>query len=205
MSKEKQNKNTLDKLIMICNILILSILVIILFVNAVIIVKSYIYKDKVPGFMGWKPFITVSGSMEPVILKGDIAIVKEIPAEELKVGDIIAFKKEDIVVVHRIAGIDITDNGAEIITKGDANKEEDEEIVLFEDVEGVFKYRVAKLGDAAMFLQTSSGAVSVVVLSVGVLLIVSSGRNKKEYKEFDEKQRELLKEIEELKKEKINK
>ncbi|MGI6120505.1 MAG: S26 family signal peptidase [Desulfosporosinus sp.] len=56
--------------------------------------KSYIYPDKVPDFMGYKPFIVLSGSMEPTILTGDLVLTKEISAGTIAKDDIIAFKTD---------------------------------------------------------------------------------------------------------------
>ena len=140
--------------------------------------------------------------MEPEIRKGDIALVKEVSEDKLKVGDIIAFRKENIVIVHRIVEINRMENGIEITTKGDANEARDESKVLSQDIEGVFKARIGKLGDVAIFLQTSAGSLFVVVLSIGILLIIAGVRTIKKQKKFEEEQEKLLKEIEELKKEK---
>ena len=87
-------------------IILLIIMLPILIVNGVILINSYMYPDKIPSFFGYKPFIVLSGSMEPTINTGDLAISKEIDTSTLKVGDIISFKiKDNIVVTHRIVEI----------------------------------------------------------------------------------------------------
>ena len=87
----------------IVSVLLLFILLPILFVSATILVDSYVHPDEVPSFWGWKPFIVLSGSMETQISPGDAVIVKETGAENLKKGDIIAFKDGDVVITHRIS------------------------------------------------------------------------------------------------------
>ena len=63
-----------------------------------------------------------TGSMEDGIHTGDyILIVKK---NTYKVGDIVTFKKGEYFVTHRI----VKKNGNIIVTKGDANNIEDEEI-----------------------------------------------------------------------------
>ena len=63
-----------------------------------------------------------TGSMEDGIHTGDyILIVKK---KTYKVGDIVTFKKGEYFVTHRI----VKKNGNIIVTKGDANNIEDEEI-----------------------------------------------------------------------------
>jgi signal peptidase I len=60
-----------------------------------------------------------SGSMEPLVLKGDEVLIKRINFKNLKKGDIIAFWHQELknVVVHRFHGLE----KGKIITKGDSN------------------------------------------------------------------------------------
>ncbi len=74
-----------------------------------------------------------TGSMENKIHPGDyILLFKQ---NKYHVGDIVTFKVKDYFVTHRIVKID----GDKIITKGDANNEEDEEISI-KQVEGKVIY-----------------------------------------------------------------
>lgn len=83
---------------------------------------------------GVKIFTVITGSMIPVYNIGDIIIVKEIPAEELKVDDDIVYKGKkgtfkNKIVTHRVISIDKEDDGNyKIITKGVANTGRDPEI-----------------------------------------------------------------------------
>lgn len=63
-----------------------------------------------------------TGSMEDNIHAGDYILICK--KESYKVGEVVTFKKDDYFVTHRI----IKKNGNKIITKGDANNIEDEEI-----------------------------------------------------------------------------
>ena len=99
----KLNYTSEQKFKKIVSVLLLFILLPILFVSATILVDSYVHPDEVPSFWGWKPFIVLSGSMETQISPGDAVIVKETGAENLKKGDIIAFKDGDVVITHRIS------------------------------------------------------------------------------------------------------
>lgn len=67
------------------------------------------------------PIVAVeSYSMVPTFYKGDILVLQGVPAEDLKVGDIIVFstKEQPAPVVHRI--VKINPDGT-FQTKGDAN------------------------------------------------------------------------------------
>lgn len=97
---------------------------------------SYTHPDEVPSFFGWKPFIVLSGSMETQISAGDIVVVKEIDTNELKKGDIIAFKDGNIVITHRIDEVTEIDGKTQYITKGDSRRLYSISYVLIEQVEG---------------------------------------------------------------------
>ena len=69
--------------------------------------------------------VVVSGSMEPVIYRGDMALLYNDHEKPLEVGEIVAFRVEDQgpTILHRI--IDIDPTGDTIITKGDNNRVSD--------------------------------------------------------------------------------
>jgi len=82
---------------------------------------------------------TLSGSMEPVIMKGDILKIKKIPYCKLRVGDIVAFLflNLDQVIVHRIVAKRETMNGQiKCYTKGDFSYENDPWYLTKEDYVG---------------------------------------------------------------------
>ena len=188
----------------ILSIIALIILIPIFLVSGVILINSYVHPDKVPSFMGWKPFIVLSGSMETQISVGDIVVVKEVDTKDLKKGDIIAFKNNDIVITHRIDDVIIDETGnKKYVTKGDNNNTQDEGYVLPEQIEGVFQFKVSRLGNLAIFIQTPVGMI--VCLSVPILLLViievsDSKKNKEIINQKTNKQKEMEEEIQRLKK-----
>ncbi|MFZ2969940.1 MAG: signal peptidase I [Minisyncoccia bacterium] len=58
-----------------------------------------------------------SGSMWPVLKKGDLVLIKYVKNEDIKIGDIVVFKNENGFTIHRVTEI----TGNKIRTKGDAN------------------------------------------------------------------------------------
>lgn len=187
----------------IFGIIILIILIPILFVNLVILLNSFIHPDKVPSFFGWKPFIVLSGSMESEIFPGDIAIVKEEAEDSLKENDIIAFKKDDLVITHRIVKINNGDGKKKYITKGDNNNAEDNDFVLYEDIEGKYMFKISRLGNLAMFIQTPIGIIVSLSIPFILLLIIQITDSRYNKKYFEEKiitQKKMEEEIEKLKK-----
>lgn len=78
-----------------------------------------------------------SSSMWPTLHKGDLVVLQGVDSvDDLRVGDIIAFRHQDGFAIHRVVKIE----GDVITTRGDANSLDDRPIAI-EDVVG----RVAKL------------------------------------------------------------
>lgn len=185
------------------SIIAILILLPILLMSIVILVDSYTHPDEVPSFFGWKPFIVLSGSMETQISAGDIVVVKEIDTNELKKGDIIAFKDGNIVITHRIDEVTEIDGKTQYITKGDNNNTQDIGYVLPEQVEGVFKFKIARLGNIAMFIQTPLGMIVCLSIPIIIIILLQTTDSKKEKEELIaklNKQSKMEEEIEKLKK-----
>ena len=189
----------MEKVKKIISILVLIIILPILFVNIIILVDSALHPNEVPGFFGYKPFIVLSGSMKDEINSGDLVLTKECNVDDLKKGDIISFKEDEIVITHRI--IDITENNGEkrFITKGDNNENEDPGYVSSDKIEGLYLTKFSGLGNVAMFLQTPIGIIVALSIPLAILVCINlSQSGKTEIKDDTE---ELKKEIERLKKE----
>lgn len=129
-------------------ILITIILVPVLIINCSIIFQANTNEDKIPSVFGYKPFIVLSDSMESAIRKGDLIFVKNIEPRKLVKDDVIAFRdSEGTVTTHRI--IDIVENDGEkyFVTKGDNNNSQDQNLVEYKDVEGIYKMRLPVIGN----------------------------------------------------------
>jgi signal peptidase len=68
-----------------------------------------------------------TGSMSPAIPAGSLAVVREIPAQEITVGDVITVDRPGkLPITHRVQTVDPAEGAARMITmKGDANTEAD--------------------------------------------------------------------------------
>ncbi len=177
-------------------IIIISILLILILpifiINSVIIINSYIKPDKIPSFFGWKPFIVLSGSMETQINTGDLVIVKEIDNNNLKEGDIVAFKTENVVITHRIVEKTEDEGKIQYKTKGDNNNTIDNGYITPEQIEGIYQFKISKLGNVAMFIQTPLGMITCLSIPIILMILVQMSESK-------EKQKHMEEEIEKLK------
>lgn len=179
------------------------ILIPMLIINLYIIYQANTNKDEVPSIFGYKPFIVLSGSMETKIHRGDLIFVKTIEPSELEVEDVIAFRDaEETITTHRIIEIIEKDGITYFITKGDNNSSQDQNLVEFEDVEGIYVGRIANVGK---IMNSLAEPTTILILGLGITVIFAIGysiSNKKlkdaEREEFLEYKR--LKELENQKK-----
>ena len=174
---------------------IIGLLLIVLMINVYVIIQAKSKPNSVPSVFGYKPFIVLSGSMETEISIGDLVFVKKVDASSLQVNDIIAFRdSENIVTTHRIVDIVKTDEGTCFETKGDNNNVKDEKIVCPDSIEGKYFSKIAKIGNAILFIQQPLGFIvmmlSLLIICIFIYLISNRNINKKisddELKEFEE-------------------
>lgn len=173
-----------------------------LLINVTLIVKSYTNPNQVPDFMGYKPFIVLSGSMEPEIMTGDMVLVKNTDAGNLQKGDVISYKSGEAVITHRIIDVKAEDGEVCYVTQGDANDSPDQTMVRPADVEGIYRRRIPGMGKAAMFMQTTTGMIIFVVCPLLLFIVWDIIRRKLEGRKEASRARELELELERLKAEK---
>lgn len=106
------------------------------------------------GYFRYHAIAIASGSMEKQISKGDVVIIKKIENQydELKKGQIIAYKYQGIIVVHRIVKI-LKDDGKYLVyTKGDANHDPDNYVVEQNTIIGTVKMKIPFVGLPTVWL-----------------------------------------------------
>ncbi|WP_320956499.1 signal peptidase I [Enterocloster asparagiformis] len=198
----KEKNGLLQKIVGAVGIALCVVFVPLLLINVTLIVKSYISPDKVPDFLGYKPFIVLSGSMEPSIMTGDMVFVKETDPDSLKVGDVIAYKSGSAVVTHRIVEVKSENGETRYVTQGDANNAADQSLVKPADVEGIYQRRVAGAGNLAMFMQTTTGMILFVVCPLVLFVLWDVIRRQLESRKEVSRTKELEMELERLRAEK---
>ena len=123
-----------------------------------------------PGIFGIRTYSIVTGSMEPVIPVGSMVYVQPVDADDIQAGDIIAFERNSTVVVHRA----VENNKSEqiLITKGDANAQEDLEETAYLQIIGKVVYHIPYYGLFAQSISHVPGKIAVIlILSLGLYLI----------------------------------
>jgi len=101
----------------------------------------------VSGIYDYQMIAVASDSMVPSFARGDAIIFEKMKDEnDIYIGDVLVFKREDRIVAHRVNRITITPFGKVFYTKGDANKGVDSGYTVFEDVRGVARSTVKYVG-----------------------------------------------------------
>ena len=132
----------------------------------------------VPSVFGHQMYVVLSGSMEPAVDTGSVALVRPVAPEEIAVGDIITFKGAgggSVLTTHRVVAINQA-NGLSFVTRGDANRVNDPHPVPAANVVGRVHGRIPYLGCLFSFAQTRNGLFVLVVLP-GILIILWEIRN----------------------------
>ncbi|MBQ8784213.1 MAG: signal peptidase I [Clostridia bacterium] len=118
----------------------------------------------IPKLIGYETYYIQTGSMNPVISKGSLVFVKEIPFADVKFGDIMTFHNDDETefFTHRV--IEIDQNNQMFTTKGDANREEDPSPTSYYFAKGRVDFSIPLVGYAAEFLNSVIGKVVIVAV-----------------------------------------
>lgn len=124
--------------------------------------------------IGLKPYVVLSGSMEPAYHVGSLIYVKSVDYKELKVGDPITFMlNENTVVTHRIIEVLVDEEDPETIryfTQGDANDVADGTSVHYRNIIGKPVFSIPYLGYVSNYIQNPPG--TYVAISAGAILIL---------------------------------
>jgi signal peptidase len=106
------------------------------------------------GVFSIYPSVIATGSMKPMINSGDITLNKRVNTDSLNIGDIIQFKREGILISHRIVDLVENNNKVYFKTKGDNNSIADAEFVAPEQVKGKVIKTIPKAGWVTLFIKS---------------------------------------------------
>lgn len=109
----------------------------------------------VMGVFKYRPVAVMSNSMVPIFQRGDIVIVKKINEENLhllRINDIIEYRLDNYIVIHKIVNIEEENDMLYFKTKGDNNNAPDVKYVKENQVIGIVKLVIPKLGYPTVWL-----------------------------------------------------
>jgi signal peptidase len=123
---------------------------------------------------GYKPVAVYSGSMQPTIPVGGLALDRAIPAGKVRVGDVITFTDPYVrgrYVTHRVVEILQTPRGLAYRTKGDANPGRDPWAIRLDGQVGRVSFSVPVAGYILFYAHTREIRSALISLAAILLLI----------------------------------
>lgn len=125
--------------------------------------------SKTGALGGIRSFVVLTGSMEPTIPVS--TIVFTYPLDIYKLNDVIAFKKDDRTVTHRV--VEVEDKGSLLYykTMGDANNTSDSDLVPQSNLLGKVFFAIPYIGRIVFFIKTVPGYLALIVFPAGIFII----------------------------------
>jgi len=107
------------------------------------------------GYFRYHTIVIASGSMVPNINKGDVVVIEKIEDnyDLLELNQVIAYKYNNIIVVHRLVKMVKIDNEYYYYTKGDANNAIDNYIITKDMIIGIVNYKIPYIGYPSVWLR----------------------------------------------------
>ena len=119
------------------------------------------------GLFPVKPAAILTGSMEKTIMVGDMVILKKCDANEIEVGDIVQYSKDNYTVVHRVISKYYEKGELFFITKGDNNNTEDFDPVSANQIIAKELFSIRFLGYPSLLINKLVNQSDVVSVETG--------------------------------------
>lgn len=116
--------------------------------------------------VGYQYLNVISGSMSPNIPINTVVIIKKIPFNEIRVGDVVTYKVGSTNVTHRVVEID--KNNKTLSTKGDNSSNIDKNISE-KMIQGVVVGQLNNFGVVVNFL---TDKYNFTILIIGIILAI---------------------------------
>lgn len=145
-------------------------------VTTVIVVMAVLLALMLVGvrLVGLKPYVVLSGSMEPEYHVGSLLYVKGVDYKTLQVGDDITYMlDEDTVVTHRIIEILVDEENPDVLryfTQGIANEVPDATSVHYKNIIGKPVFTIPYMGYVSNYIQNPPGMY--IAIAAGAILIM---------------------------------
>jgi signal peptidase I len=157
------------------------------------IVITFVAMAVIPVAFHWEPTIVMSGSMEPQVMTGDVIVAMPVPQdkikEEIKTGQVLLAKNAErpgTLITHRV--VKILPDGAGYITKGDANRSQDDITLLPQNIKGIERIRIPYIGIPIQALKTGNNLPAIIFLAITILAQISASGEKARIRAQEDKE-----------------
>lgn len=152
------------------------------------------------NIFGWKFLIVTSDSMSKTDFDaGDLIFVKAVEDPSTLVeGDIISYRSTNSanfggIVTHKIRRLTEDARGNPgFVTYGTTTDTDDEKIVLYENVVGLYRGKIPNLGHFFAFLRTPVGYIFCILAPFAILIAMQGVQALQIFREHKKTERELL-------------
>ncbi len=178
------------------------LIIIIALICVVSILQSTLLENK--AIFGYRSYVIASNSMYPVLKYGDVILVKEIPFDSIKKGDIITYRGKEgevknKIITHEVIDILTEENTTVLKTQGRANTGVDP-YVYKEQVIGKYEYRFLLFSAISKVIRDKVGFVICILIPFSILFVlelisVTKEVKRKEFEVTMQTQLEELKNI----------
>jgi signal peptidase len=134
-----------------------------------------------PRLLAYQTFVVRTDSMAPAIPNGALVVVQPVSARDLRVGDVITYRRPerpDAPVTHRIIGLRFPEetpgSGPIVRTKGDANNAPDPNPMQLEGMVWRVAFGVPLLGSLMQFVAMPLGRVLFLLVPAAALGMVAA-------------------------------
>lgn len=139
--------------------------------SLIMIVLGMAFFAAAPAALGWHPTTAMTGSMEPRLSPGDVIVSRPIAADALVVGQVLLADDPDKLGALRLHRYVEPGRQGQIITKGDANADNDSTPVARSAVRGVAVIEVPYVGLPILWMRGGQW-LNLSLLGLGLVAIV---------------------------------
>ena len=145
--------------------------------GAVVLTSLAVVVALVLVLLGFRPLVVRSGSMVPTYQVGDIVLVEQIRADELRAGEVVTlayYPEYGESLTHRVRSVRRIDGAVQVETRGDANDSSEVWAVAPDALVGRVVASVPAVGTPATLVRTAGLPllIGVLVLAVVVALVI---------------------------------
>lgn len=124
---------------------VLTVVVLILMIGTVMLVSNHFY---------YGAYVIATDSMTGELNKGDVAIYERYEEQFIQEGQVIVFKQNGSVIIHRVVDIQIINGIARYYTKGDANEGIDAGYITEGQIMGLVNHKLPYFGFPTLWLRS---------------------------------------------------
>lgn len=150
-------------------------LIILVFLVSFYLAFDFFKPELTVKFLGFKPYVVMSNSMEPEINVGDIVIVKRHDITNLKVGDIVTFiPRKNMYVTHYLAELRQENGKYYMRTRPYGMVERDRwdyQTLTEERYIGKSVFVIPFIGHIFLFFRTFYGIVTLLLIVIFILVL----------------------------------